>query len=44
MTNSQYVDADWYPKFVDYLDMSFATASAFSSTDVSASRSRGASS
>jgi len=36
MTNSQYVDADWYPKFVDYLHLSFATATAFSPTDVSA--------
>ncbi len=38
MTNSQYVDANWYPKFVDYLHLSFATATAFSPTDVSAVR------
>ena len=36
MTNSQYVADDWYPKFVDYLHQSFATATAFSPTDVSA--------
>ncbi len=36
MTNSQYVEADWYPKFVDYLHLSFTTATAFSPTDVSA--------
>jgi len=38
MTNSQFVDAGWYPKFVDYLSLSFATAMAFSPTDVSAIR------
>ena len=38
MTNSQYVEADWYPKFVDYLHLSFTTATAFSPTDVSAIR------
>ena len=38
MTNSQYVAADWYPKFVDYLHLSFTTATAFSPTDVSAVR------
>jgi hypothetical protein len=38
MTNSQYVDGDWYPKFVDYLHLSFTTATAFSPTDVSAIR------
>ena len=38
MTNSQYVDADWYPKFVDYFHLSFTTATAFSPTDVSAIR------
>ena len=38
MTNSQYVDANWYPKFVDYLHLSFTTATAFSPTDVSAIR------
>ena len=34
----RYVDADWYPKFVDYLHLSFTTATAFSPTDVSAVR------
>jgi hypothetical protein len=38
MTNSQYVAVDWYPKFVDYLHLSFTTATAFSPTDVSAIR------
>src|SRR5207302_5401203 len=38
MTNSQYVTADWYPKFIDYLHLSFTTATAFSPTDVSAVR------
>lgn len=38
MTNSQYVDVDWYPKYVDYLHLSFTTATAFSPTDVSAVR------
>jgi hypothetical protein len=38
MTNSQYVVADWYPKFIDYLHLSFTTATAFSPTDVSAVR------
>jgi hypothetical protein len=28
----------WYPKFVDYLHLSFTTATAFSPTDVSAIR------
>jgi hypothetical protein len=36
MTNSQYVASDWYPKFLDYLYLSFTTAAAFSPTDVSA--------
>jgi hypothetical protein len=36
MSNSQYVGADWYPKFIDYLHLSFTTAMAFSPTDVSA--------
>ncbi len=36
MTNSAYVAPNWYPKFVDYLFLSFATATAFSPTDVSA--------
>jgi hypothetical protein len=39
MANLQYVGADWYPKFVDYLHLSFTTATAFSPTDVSAIRS-----
>ena len=38
MTNAQYVGADWYPKFIDYLHLSFTTAMAFSPTDVSAIR------
>jgi len=38
MTNAQYVRADWYPKFVDYLHLSFTAATAFSPTDVSAIR------
>ena len=38
MTNSQYVADDWYPKFIDYLHLSFTTATAFSPTDVSAIR------
>jgi hypothetical protein len=39
MTNAQYVGAGWYPTFVDYLHLSFTTATAFSPTDVSAIRS-----
>ena len=39
MSNLQYVGASWYPKFVDYLHLSFTTATAFSPTDVSAIRS-----
>ena len=38
MTNSQFVAPDWYPKFIDYLHLSFSTATAFSPTDVSAVR------
>jgi hypothetical protein len=38
MVNSDYVEADWYPKFVDYFHLSFTTATAFSPTDVSAIR------
>jgi hypothetical protein len=38
MTNREYVAADWYPKFIDYLHLSFTTATAFSPTDVSAIR------
>lgn len=39
MVNPQYAGADWYPKFVDYLHLSFTAATAFSPTDVSAIRS-----
>jgi hypothetical protein len=35
MSNPEYVDADWSPAFVDYLHLSFTTATAFSPTDVS---------
>jgi len=35
MTNAQYVAPGWYPKFIDYLHLSFTTATAFSPTDVS---------
>ena len=38
MANSQYVAADWYPKFIDYLHLSFTSGTAFSPTDVSAVR------
>jgi len=38
MTNAQYVAPGWYPKFIDYLHLSFTTATAFSPTDVSAIR------
>jgi len=38
MINPQYAEPGWYPKFVDYLHLSFGTASAFSPTDVSAVR------
>jgi hypothetical protein len=38
MTHAQYVAPDWYPKFMDYLHLSFASATAFSPTDVSAIR------
>ena len=38
MTNQELVRAGWYPKFVDYLHLSFHTATAFSPTDVSAIR------
>jgi hypothetical protein len=38
MVNAQYVAPGWYPKFVDYLYLSFTTATAFSPTDVSAIR------
>ena len=38
MNSAQYVGADWYPKFMDYLHVSFNTAMAFGPTDVSAIR------
>ena len=38
MINAQYVRPGWYPKFMDYLYLSFSTATAFSPTDVSAIR------
>jgi hypothetical protein len=38
MTNAEYVAPGWYPKFLDYLTLSFTTAMAFSPTDVSAIR------
>jgi hypothetical protein len=34
MVNPQYVSSDWYPRFTDYLNLSFTTATAFSPTDV----------
>ncbi len=36
MVNAQYVAPGWSPKFIDYLHLSFTTATAFSPTDVSA--------
>lgn len=36
MTNPEHVGTDWTPTFVDYLHLSFSTATAFSPTDVSA--------
>jgi hypothetical protein len=38
MTSPQFAGADWYPKFMDYLHLSFTAATAFSPTDVSAIR------
>lgn len=38
MKNEEFVGAGWSPKFVDYFHFSFATATAFSPTDVSAIR------
>ena len=38
MVHSQHVGADWRPSFVDYFHFAFATATAFSPTDVSAIR------
>jgi hypothetical protein len=39
MNDQGSVQAGWYPKFIDYLHLSFTTATAFSPTDVSAIRS-----
>lgn len=36
MQHTEHVKPDWTPQFVDYLAFSFATATAFSPTDVSA--------
>jgi hypothetical protein len=36
MANSEHVREGWYPTFLDYLQLSFSTAMAFSPTDVSA--------
>ena len=36
MVHPQHVGTDWYPRFVDYFHFAFATATAFSPTDVSA--------
>lgn len=36
MANREHVEAGWYPKFTDYLHLSFTTATAFRATDVSA--------
>ncbi len=36
MKNEAYVSAGWRPQFVDYFHFAFATATAFSPTDVSA--------
>ena len=36
MGSPEYVREGWYPQLIDYLHMSFATATAFSPTDVSA--------
>jgi len=38
MKNLEYLGHDWTPKFIDYLHLAFATATAFSPTDVSAIR------
>lgn len=37
-TNPELVEPDWFPRFVDYLAVSFNTAMAFSPTDVAAVR------
>ena len=39
MVNPRFVAEGWYPRFVDYLHLSFHAATAFSPTDVSAVRS-----
>jgi len=36
MLHTQHVEVGWYPTFVDYFHFAFATATAFSPTDVSA--------
>ena len=36
MLHPQHVGEGWYPRFVDYFHFAFATATAFSPTDVSA--------
>jgi hypothetical protein len=36
MANPQHVEPGWYPTFVDYMHLSFTTATAFSPADVSA--------
>jgi hypothetical protein len=36
MQNSEYVPANWVPRFVDYLSLAFWTATAISPTDISA--------
>ena len=38
MQNSEYVPANWVPRFVDYLSLAFWTATAISPTDISAIR------
>jgi len=39
MTNLEYVGPSWYPKFLDYLNLSFTTAMSFGPADTSAIRS-----
>ena len=36
MLHTEYVPANWVPKFIDYLSLGFWTATAFSPTDISA--------
>jgi hypothetical protein len=38
MKSEEHVAPDWSPQFVDYFHFAFATATAFSPTDVSAIR------